>query len=122
MLARDVRLIFDEANHSDRWRWIDHAGGALVVEADVAAGDRRVKRAASLGEAFDALAQLPEIFRFVRIAEIEIVGHRHWPRTAADKIPGRLGDRHHGALTRLNPAEDRVAIGGGGEKLIGLAH
>ena len=61
-LRRDVFRFFDEADHGDRRRRIDRAGRALVVEADIAAGDRRVESAAGLRQAADGLRAIARKF------------------------------------------------------------
>src|SRR5258707_15123190 len=76
MGRRDVLRIADDPDDAHRGRRVDRAGGRLIVEADVAAGDRDVERAATLGESVDRLLKLVEIFRIVRIAEVEVGGQR----------------------------------------------
>src|SRR5205823_10481581 len=62
--------------YADDWRGID-AGSArgLVVEADIAAHDRDLQRAAGLGQAGDRLLHLPVHLWPVGIGEVQAVGH-----------------------------------------------
>ena len=46
-LRRDVLGLLDEADDGDRGRRVNRAGGTLVVERAIAAGDRRVEGAAA---------------------------------------------------------------------------
>ena len=49
--------------------------GRLVVERDVAAGDRQTERPARIGEPANALAELPERVGTRRVAVVEAIGH-----------------------------------------------
>ena len=69
-------FVIDQSDHRDGWRWIDYAGRAFVVERDIAASYSCAKRPAGFGDAFNGFAQLPEIFRLVRIAEVQAIRHR----------------------------------------------
>src|ERR1700754_2540266 len=51
--------IFQHTEHPDDRGGQDWGGAGLVVEADVAAGDRNAKRRTAVGEAPDGLAELP---------------------------------------------------------------
>src|SRR5207244_10385281 len=55
----------EQADHADGRRRIDGAGGAFVVEADVAARHRGVERPAGLGDAPARLAELEEDVRLL---------------------------------------------------------
>ncbi len=72
-------------------RRIHRAGRALVVEADVAAGHRRVERAAGVGDAAAGLAELEEDLGLLRVAEVEAVGdaERHARRCRRCSAPPR---------------------------------
>src|SRR5438874_8606358 len=72
-LGGDMLALLDETDHRNSGSRINGAGRALIVETDIAASDRRVKNAASFGQATDRLAQLPKDFGRVRVAEIEVV-------------------------------------------------
>ena len=63
----------------DRRGRVDGARGALVVEGDVAAGDRRAERATGVGDAAAGLAELEEHLRLLRVAEVEAVGDAEGP-------------------------------------------
>ena len=52
-LRRNVVFIVNKSYHSDCWRWIDDAERALIVQRDISACNRRSKRAASFGHAFN---------------------------------------------------------------------
>ena len=82
------------------------ADGTFVVEADVAAGDGRAERAAGLGHAFDRFAELEEILRLVRVAEIEVVGDGERHGAGAGEVARSFGDGDAGAFARILPAVD----------------
>ena len=52
-------------------------GTALVVEGNIASGDRSIEGAATLCQTPDRFLELPEDLRIVRVTEIEIVGRAH---------------------------------------------
>ena len=52
-LRRDVLFIVNQSDHRDCWRWIDDAEGALIVQRDISACNRRSERAAGFGHAFN---------------------------------------------------------------------
>ena len=64
------------------WRCRRRRRLGLVVEADVAAHDREVERAAGLGHAFDAADDLAHDLGPLRVAEVQVVGdgERAWRR------------------------------------------
>src|SRR5665647_1722941 len=98
------------AQHADHRRGVDGLAEALVVEAHVAAHDRRVERLAGLGDALDGLLELPVDLALLRVAEVEAVGDRHRQGAGADQVAGRLGDRRLGASIRIEVAVAAVAV------------
>ena len=66
--------------------------GLSLYKRNISAGDRRAESAAGLGEAFDRFAQLPEIFRLVGIAEIQVIGHGQRRCAGAGEIARRFRD------------------------------
>ena len=68
-----------------------------------------------------ASRSLPEIFRLVGIAEVEVIGHGQRNRAGAGEIARRFRDRDPPAFARIERAVERIAIGRGGEKLVRLA-
>ena len=58
----------------------------LIVERHVAARYRRFQRRACVAHAGDCLTQLKIDIRLFGVAEIEIVGDRHRPRTGARHV------------------------------------
>ena len=72
---------------------IDGAGRTLVVERDVAAGDRRAERGARLAHAAHRFAKLEVDFGPPRIAEVEVVRDRHRPRAGAGDVARRFSTR-----------------------------
>ncbi len=71
---------------------------------------RQVYRAGGLGDAADALAELPEGGRHLGVAEVEAVGQAHRARADRGHVADRLG---HGVLpadTRVHAPIPRVAV------------
>ena len=89
---------------------IDGAGGTLVVEGDVAAGDRRAERAAGVGDAAAGLAELEEHLGLLRVAEVEAVGDAERPRAGAGDVARRLGHGGLAALVGIERDEPGVAV------------
>ena len=99
-------------DHSDDAQYrcgIDVALKRFVVEADVAAGDRRFEGRAGFGHAVDDFAELPHHFGMFGIAEVEAVCRRQRPSAGADDIAARFSDHQLGAFARiLRHAESRT--------------
>ena len=91
----------DDAHHRRR---LDRLAQRFVIEADVAAGDRRFEEAAGFRDAFDRFHELRHDLRPLRIAEVQIVGGRHRQRADGRKIAAAFGDRQ---LARLRAARAR---------------
>ena len=72
--ASTRRRIIDDADDADHRSRIDRLAVGLVVEADVAAGNRRIEGAARLGDPFDRLDELPHDLGTFGIAEVQAVG------------------------------------------------
>ena len=121
-LGRDMSGILNDADHSDRGRGIDRARRAFVVKTDIAAGDRRIKFPAGLGQALDGLAELEEIFRLVRIAEIQVVGDGQRDGSGAGNIPRGFCNGYLRSFAGILPAIDGIAVGAGSEDFPGFAN
>ena len=113
---RDVR---EQAHDADLRRGRDRRSRRLVVQRDVAAGDRQAQGDAGVGEAADALGELPEGLGARGIAVVEAVGDAQRPGARDRHVAGRLGDRHRGAQPRVEHADRGVAVGRGDERLGG---
>ena len=70
----DASSVLDQPDHAEDRRRIDRLAVGLVVEADVAAGDRHVERAARVGDALDGLDELPHDLGPLGVAEVQAVG------------------------------------------------
>ena len=111
--------------------------GRLVVERHVAAGDGQAERPARIGEAADALGQLPERLGTGRIAVVQAVRHAERAGPGDRHVARRLGDgqgraeprierrRRPGCrpsvatrrLRRALHAQDRGAVAGPGDRV-----
>src|ERR1700680_4148611 len=75
-LSSNPLLFFDQADHTNSWGRIDAAGWAFVVEAYIPAYNGRIEAPPRFGQSLYGFSQLPEIFRPIRVPEIQIVSHR----------------------------------------------
>ena len=69
-------VVLEQPEHPDHRRRPDRRVAGLVVEAHVAAGDRRLERAARVGHPADRLGELPHHLGPLRVAEVQAVGDR----------------------------------------------
>ena len=103
----------DDAEHGRR---VDGPAFGLVVEADVAAGDRHVERAAGVADAAHGLAELPHDLGPLRVAEVEVVGAANRFGARAGDVARGLGHRQHRAAIRVEIAVAAVAVDRHGER------
>ena len=82
----------------------------LVVEADVAAGDRDAQRLAAVGQPAHRLGELPHHRRVLRRAEVQAVGHRQRPGAGGGHVAVGLGQRQLGPGVRIEPGVAAVAV------------
>src|SRR5699024_3083085 len=87
----------------------DRGVTGLVVEGDVAAGDRDLDVDAAVGQAVDRLAELPHDLRVLRGAEVQAVGDGHRGRTRGGDVAVGLAQRELRTHARV---ELRVTAGG----------
>src|SRR5690606_34914261 len=87
--ARDV---VDDPEHADQRSRVDRSVTGLVVEGDVAAGDRGAQFEASVRQAVDGLPELPHDLGVLRRAEVQAVGDRGRGRTRDGDVAVRLGE------------------------------
>jgi len=90
----------------------------LVVKADVAASHRGIKGAASLGEAANGFAQLPEDFGIEWVAKVEIVRGAEWTGARASEISGGFGYGDFAAFVRIEMDVGGVAIDREGDEFV----
>ena len=117
----DVLLIFDEADHSDGGGGVDGARGAFVVKADISAGDGGLEGDATFCQSFDAFAELPEIFGFVRVAEVEVIGGGEGCSACAGEVSSGFCHGDACAFPWIERAIDGIAVTGCGENFVGFA-
>src|ERR1019366_5706209 len=95
---------------ADDGRGIDTAAEGFVVQADVAAGDRRVEEAAGVGHAPDRFDELSHDFGALRVAEIEAVGGGRGHRADDREIAAAFGDGELRTFARGEVSVAAVAI------------
>ena len=100
--------VVDHTEHADDRGRQDRRGPGLVVEADVAAGDRNAKGRTAVGEPAHGLAELPHDAGVLRRAEVQAVGDGDGRGTGDRDVAIRLGKRELRAGVRV---EQRVAAG-----------
>src|SRR5580765_8150854 len=72
--GRDVTFILNQPDHADGRRRINRACGTLIVERNINPSDGSAEPTATFSQSLDACDKLPEIFRIVWVAEVQIVG------------------------------------------------
>ena len=87
----------------------DAAERRLVVQADVAAGDRDAECGRRLGQAADRLGQLPVRLGHVRVAEVEAVGEPERPSAGDADVARALGHGQRRAERRVVMSDTRPA-------------
>ena len=103
--------IVEQADDPDLGRRRDRPAGRLVVERDVAAGDRQVERPAGVGQAPDAFLELPECLRPGRVGVVQAVRHAERPGAGDRHVAGRLGHAQRRAEPRVDRADRLVRVG-----------
>src|SRR5919112_4693671 len=95
--------VLQDPDHPDGGGRVDGAPVGFVVEADVAAYDRRPEDLACLGHPLYTLGELEVAVRLLRAAEVEAVGNGDRLRPYTREVPVGFGDR-------CGPAAPRVEI------------
>src|SRR6266851_708351 len=103
-LRRDVLFVIYQTNHGNSRCGIDYSCRTLIIQRDISARDRRAERAASFSNSFHGLAQLPEVFRLIRVAEIQVVGYCERAGARTREIACRLRHRNFGTFSRIERA------------------
>ena len=88
------------------------AAFGLVVEADIAAHDREVERAAGGGHAADGGGELAHDLGLFGIAEIQVVGDGQRPGAGGGEVAPGFGHRLRAARLGVGGAVARRAVGG----------
>ena len=105
--AADVLV---HAEHADDRRRVDRDVAGLVVEADVAAGDRQAELAAAVGQAADGLGELPHDLGLLRGAEVQAVGDGERLGAGDGDVAVGLGQVQLRAGVRVEPGVAGVAV------------
>src|SRR5207247_2338938 len=90
----------------------------FVVEADVAARDWHVERAAGLGDPFDRLDELPHDLGTLGVAEVQAVGRADRHAAGAGDVSRRLRDGEHRAPAGIQVDVAAVAVGRDRERAV----
>jgi hypothetical protein len=104
--------VVDQAEHAHDRGGVDRLLRGLVVEADVAAGDRRAQRHAALGQAADGLGELPHNLGVLGGTEVEAVGGGDRRRAGRGDVAAGLRQRKLRARERVEPGVAAVSVGG----------
>ena len=117
--VHDAIRVLEEADDADDRRGMDRAAVRLVVEADVAAGNRHAKGAACRADALNRLRELPHDRRPLGVAEVQAVGRAERPCAGARDVARSLRHRQHRAVIRVEIAVASVAVHRHRERAIG---
>ncbi len=110
MHLRSLVHVVQNSDHPKHGRGIYTFTQRLVVETDVAAGDRNLKLLAGFGDAIDRLRKLPHDVRLLRIAEVQTIGCAHRSRARTSDFARGLGNSVHRAQPRIEITPAAVAI------------
>ena len=104
----------DHAEQTDDRCGVDVGTGRLVVQADVAADNRRTEGLTGLGHPVDSLRELPHDLGVLRVSEVQAVhdGQRSGPD--AGEVHDRLGHYLGRSPTGVDRTPAMVAVGGNG--------
>lgn len=108
--AHRIFRAFQHAQHANRWRGVDRAELALVVEADIARHDGRLEELAGVGNPAHGLLELVVDFGALWVAEVEAVGNRARVCPDACKVACRLCHRDLPAPIGMQVAVACVAV------------
>jgi hypothetical protein len=103
------------AQDADDRRRVDRDVAGLVVEADVAAGDRQAEVAAGVGQAADGLGELPHDPGLLGGAEVQAVRDRQRPGAGHGDVAVGLGEVCLRAGVGVQAGEAGVAVEGEGD-------
>ena len=109
-LGHDPILILDQAHNGYSWGWVNCLSFCFIIEADVTADYRNIKKPAGIAHAFYRLLELPHDFGFFRIAEIQTIAETNWFRAGAHHIPAGFGNSNGRALIGVEVAVTAVAV------------
>ena len=125
ILERNARHIVevlkdaDTANRRGRQNGASATGClAFIVQADIAAHDRKIERTAGFAHAFQTPHELRHDFRALGVGEIETIGHRQRARAHGVEIAIGLRNSLLAAFIRIGIAIARVAIGRDCQRLV----
>src|SRR5215210_4143151 len=114
--------VLEVPDHPDGRGRVDRAPVGLVIQADVAAYDRRPEDLARLGHTLDALGELIITVRLLRAAEVEAVCDGYRLRPYAREVPVGFGDRGGPATPRIEVAVASPAVCSSGEAEVGALY
>ena len=112
--------VVDHTQHAHDRRGKDRGGARLVVEADVAAGDRDGKLGAAVGQTADRLGELPHHAGILRGSEIEAVSDRHRGGAGDRDVAVGLRQRQLRAGVRVELGVAARCVGGHRDTAAGL--
>ena len=109
--------VLEQADDPDLRRRGDGSLGRLVVETDVATGDREAEGAAGVAHAADRLGEPPERLWLLGVAEVEAVGDAQRTGACHRHVADRLGDGEDRPEVRIERRDRGVRVGRGDEPL-----
>ena len=121
-LRGDMFFVINQSDHRDGGGRIDNASRVLIIQRNISARHWRPKRATCFCYSFNRFTQLPEIFRLVRIAEIQAIRHSQRARAGAGEISRGFGNGDFAALARVERAISRIAICGSSQDFVSVTH
>ena len=103
--------IIDHAKNTDHRGGVNRDIAGLVIERDVAAGNRNAKLQAAIGQSSGRLLELPHDLGVLWATKVEAVGHGHWLSATHRYVSVGLGKSQTSTLVWVELAETAVRIG-----------
>ena len=112
--------VVDHAEDADHRGGQDRGGPGLVVETDVAPGDRDAQRRGAVGQPPHRMGELPHHARVLRGPEVQAVGHRDRRGTGDRDVAVGLGQRELRAGVGVELGVAARGVGGDRDTSAGL--
>ena len=110
MDAQRHRHVIHNTHHADHRRGVDALAEGLVVQADVAARNRRLKVPAGLPHPLDGGYELGHDLRLFRIAEVQAIGGADRFGSDGREVPAAFGNGQSRSFLRVERTVTAVAV------------
>ncbi len=120
MRTNDLINVLQKADHANNGGWENGAFFSLVIERDVAPGDRRFKNPTGFTHARDGLLEEIKRFGFIGVAEVQAVGDGDGFCSGAGDVASCLSYGQRRSPTGIQVHEAGIAVSGHGQGHVGV--